>query len=103
MSVRLKSLIENKGKMRAEIRRMAEIINAEGRDFTSEEQAGWDKVNTDYDANEREIAKRGGDRKQVWEQLAREEAERKRLGLEINLTGTGQAAAQPAPAPDPQS
>ncbi len=43
---------------------------------------------------EAEIAKRGGDRSAVWEQLAKERADAKRLGLTLDLSGTN------APAPD---
>ncbi|MGP1666911.1 MAG: hypothetical protein ACTS5I_13555, partial [Rhodanobacter sp.] len=43
---------------------------------------------------EAEIAKRGGDRSAVWEQLAKERADAKRLGLTLDLSGTN------APSPD---
>lgn len=56
----LKELLENKGKLAAEIKRQAELVNKDGRDFTAEEKPAWEKINADYDANERqiEIAKR---------------------------------------------
>jgi HK97 family phage major capsid protein len=33
-----------------EIRRMADLVNTEKREFTAEERAAWEKVNKDYDA-----------------------------------------------------
>lgn len=56
----LKALEENKTKLAGEIRRLAEVANKENRDFTAEEKVNWEKVNSDYDANERqlEIARR---------------------------------------------
>jgi HK97 family phage major capsid protein len=56
MSVRLKELQEQKNALAAEIRRQADKINAEGRDFSAEEQTAWDKVNADYSSIEKRLA-----------------------------------------------
>lgn len=47
-----------------------------------------------FTTHEAEIGKRGGDIRQVWEQLAREKALATKLGLHLDLSGTN------APAPD---
>lgn len=52
---RLKELLEIKGQLAAEIRKQTDKINAENRDFTEEEKAGWDKLNADYDANQAKL------------------------------------------------
>ncbi len=65
--MRLKALLESKGKMAAEIRKMADVVNGandgKGRDFTAEERTAWDKLNADYDSNERllEIERRAAE------------------------------------------
>lgn len=53
---RLKALLERKKELAAQVRQFADKVNAENRDFSADEKAGWDKVNADYDANERAIA-----------------------------------------------
>jgi HK97 family phage major capsid protein len=54
MAIRLKELVENKGKLAAEIRRQADTFKAG--ETSPEQQSAWDKVNADYDENERLIA-----------------------------------------------
>jgi len=51
----LQELREKRAKLATEIRRIADLVNNEGRDFTAEEQANWAKLNTDYDANKRAL------------------------------------------------
>jgi HK97 family phage major capsid protein len=51
----VKALLETGCKLAAEIKRQAEVINADNRDFTSEERAAWDKANEDYNAIEAQV------------------------------------------------
>lgn len=44
-----KQIQEQRAPIGAEIRKMADKINADGRDFTAEERAAWDKANADFD------------------------------------------------------
>ena len=46
----LKEMLELRAKAAVEIRRMADLINKENRDFTAEETPAWDKVNAEYDS-----------------------------------------------------
>lgn len=55
--MRLKALLEKKRELAAQIRQMADKVNAENRDFTAEESAGWTKANEDYNANEAAIGR----------------------------------------------
>jgi HK97 family phage major capsid protein len=52
----LKELREQGGAAAAEIRRMADIVGKESRDFNAEERATWEKVNKDYDACLQQVA-----------------------------------------------
>jgi len=45
----LKALYERKAKHAGEIKRQADLVNAENRDFKPEERAAWDQANKDYD------------------------------------------------------
>ncbi len=56
-----KALREQRNKLAARIKEMADKIHAEGRDFSAEEQPNWEAVNKDYDALTKriEIAERG--------------------------------------------
>lgn len=45
-----KELREKRAKLATEIRTLADKASKEGRDFTAEEKANWDKVNADYNA-----------------------------------------------------
>lgn len=45
-----KALRENRAPLAKQIKDMAELANAENRDFSAEEQANWEKLNKDYDA-----------------------------------------------------
>lgn len=58
MALRLKAMLENKAKLATEIKRQADMLHVNGttRDFTAEEKPQWDKLNADYDANDRAIA-----------------------------------------------
>lgn len=51
----VKALQERRGELAAEIRKMADIISKESRDFTAEEQANWEKLNKDYDDNQQKL------------------------------------------------
>ena len=55
----LKELLEKRAGLTAEIRRLADLHTANG-DFTADERTQWEKVNADYDANNRavEVAQR---------------------------------------------
>ena len=55
----LKELLEKRATLATEINRLASLHTANG-DFTADERAAWDKVNSDYDANNRavEVAQR---------------------------------------------
>jgi len=55
LTPRLKSLQEEKGKLAYSIRQLADKINAESRDFTSEEQAEWDRINATYESVQKQI------------------------------------------------
>lgn len=50
-----KEIREKRAALAKEIRKMADLINSEGRDFTPEEQALWEKINGDYDALEKPL------------------------------------------------
>ncbi len=50
-----KALREKRAPLAAEIRRQADLVNAENRDFKAEERAAWEKVNKDYDDLTRQI------------------------------------------------
>lgn len=54
--MRYKELLERKVALAGEIRRQADKIHAENRDFTAEERAGWDKANADYNEIESRVA-----------------------------------------------
>lgn len=56
MSVKLKQMRENRAKIGAEIRRMADTLGGDKKDFNAEERAQWEKVNKDYDELGRQIA-----------------------------------------------
>lgn len=58
MALRLKAMLERKATLATEIKRQADMLHADGktRDFTAEETPAWEKLNADYDANERLIA-----------------------------------------------
>ena len=54
-----KQLREERARLAAEIRRMADLCNpteGEARDFTAEEQEQWDRINTEYDGLGRRLA-----------------------------------------------
>ena len=55
----LKELLEKRAGLTGEIRRLADLHTANG-DFTADERTQWEKVNADYDANNRavEVAQR---------------------------------------------
>ena len=53
---RYKELIEIKGKLAAEMKRMSDLITGENRDFTAEESERWQKVNAQYNTNEARLA-----------------------------------------------
>lgn len=46
---------EDRAPVAHKIREMADLVNAEGRDFTAEEQGTWDALNADYDKYTRSI------------------------------------------------
>lgn len=46
----VKGMREERARLAAEIRRKADLINMEGRDFTAEERANWDRLNNDFDS-----------------------------------------------------
>lgn len=50
-----KQLREKRATIAAEIRRMADLVNNENRDFKPEEQEAWKKANADYDVLTRQI------------------------------------------------
>lgn len=50
-----KQLREERAKLAATIKQMADTISAENREFTAEEEAAWAKVNADYDSLTRRI------------------------------------------------
>ncbi len=50
-----KKLRENRAPVAVEIKRLAELANAEGRDFSAEEQVVWERVNAEYDGLTRSI------------------------------------------------
>lgn len=50
-----KALREKRKPLAVEIRRQADLVSAENRDFKPEEQAAWEKVNADYNALTRQI------------------------------------------------
>lgn len=54
-----------------------------------------DAISAGLSTHETEIAKRGGDYKKVWQQLAKEQAEKKSIGIEISVSDVP-AQAQPA-------
>src|SRR5262245_56278266 len=56
----IKELRENGGKAAAEIKRLADLVNPENRDFKPEERTAWEKANADYNSclNQIEIAER---------------------------------------------
>lgn len=54
--MQLKTLRENRAKIGAEIRRMADTITGDKKDFNAEERANWDRVNKDYDSLGSQIA-----------------------------------------------
>jgi len=53
--MKLKKLMEEKGKLVSEVRRLADLINDEARDFTSEENAAWEQVNKDLNTKNTQI------------------------------------------------
>jgi len=55
----LKKLREKKVELATAIRQLAETVNGENRDFTSEERERWDKVNSEYDATNAKIEAAG--------------------------------------------
>lgn len=54
-AVKIKELREKRGELAGVIRKLAELVNTEGRDFTGEEQEQWEKVNADYNLMTRQI------------------------------------------------
>lgn len=44
-----KEMLEKRGKLAAEIRKLADLANDENRDFSGEEKKQWEQVNHDYD------------------------------------------------------
>lgn len=68
----IKALKEKRGELAGVIRKLADLVNKENRDFTGEEQENWEKANDDYNlvARQLEVAERqeqltadeGGDR-----------------------------------------
>ena len=55
MSVKLKEMRENRAKLGAEIRKMADTLGGDKKDFNAEERAQWEKVNKDFDDLGRQI------------------------------------------------
>ena len=51
-----KELREKRAQLGVEIKRLAKLINDEGRAFTAEEQEAWDRINAEYDAIEAQLA-----------------------------------------------
>lgn len=51
----IKQLQEKRGALAAEIRKLADLISKENRNFTAEEDVQWKKVNADYDANQAKL------------------------------------------------
>jgi HK97 family phage major capsid protein len=50
----LKNLLEKRATLATEVKRLADLHTANG-DFTADERAAWEKVNSDYDANTRSV------------------------------------------------
>jgi HK97 family phage major capsid protein len=55
MALSAKQYREERAPLATKIREMAELVNNEGRDFTAEEQATWETLNTDYNQYTRSI------------------------------------------------
>jgi HK97 family phage major capsid protein len=55
MAKTAKALMEERAPLGQKIREMSDLLQTEQRDFTSEEQQNWDKLNTDYDLLTRHI------------------------------------------------
>ena len=52
-----KELREKRAPLAVEIRRQADLVNKESRDFTAEERSAWEKVNKDYNALSEQITR----------------------------------------------
>lgn len=51
----IKELREKRAEQAKEIRRLADLLTGDKKDFTAEERAAWDKVNDEYNANSRQL------------------------------------------------
>jgi lambda family phage portal protein len=55
-------------------------------------RASVDAIVSGLSTHEAEVSKRGGNYRQVWEQIAKEQSEAKELGIQLDLSATNQAA-----------
>ncbi len=88
-----KQLREQRAPLAGEIRRLADLANAESREFTAEEQAQWEKINKAYDALSGQIAR--AERAEDIEAEQAKATDRSRdIARAVRETGIRPAAAQ---------
>jgi HK97 family phage major capsid protein len=91
MAKSAKQLMEERAPLGKKIQEMAELLQTEKRDFTSEEQANWDQLNKDYDLLTRHI-----DTASSAERIANVPAETAELN---SVIGRGDVAHRPGEIP----